>query len=708
MAKRVQLRRGTTVQTNAFTGALGEVTVDTDKDVVVVHDGATAGGFATAARANADGSVTVVNKTGVVLATIPAVGLLNNTLTSTATDQAATAAQVKVLQDGKLGISANAVSATKLATTRAITLTGDVTGTVNFDGTAAVSITTTVVDDSHSHIIANVDGLQTTLDSISKTVTATLPATAGWYRIATSAVDIGRNSGRFELDWTLSGNHGQVIFNAAIMYSTGVALNQNLFSTYAASGLTKARIVYHTTNTANYAYLEVYNSTAAAIAVTATGLGLMGWTLLTPSTVGSIPTGYTSRELTFVDGQSTEGQYVSTVATGTAPLSVSSTTVVTNLNADLLDGYNTAVTATASSIPVRDAGGVLAGNILGSATSLATARTFTWTGDATGSVSFNGAANVSNALTLAASGVTAGTYEQVTVDAKGRVTSAANVITGLVTSTTSGGTTNLATTNTNTFLNVVETVGGSAISTGTSQQVTGAGTVTVASDTAGKLTITGAQAITGNAGTATKLATARTINGIAFDGTANITVPLGTINNTLTSTSTTEGLSANMGRALNAAKLDLTGGTLTGGLTAPSFTSTGTITADDGFVGNATSATKLSTASGSAPSYSVRAWANFNGVGSISIRGQGNVASITDNATGDYTINFATAMPDANYAVALTHASGAGAAGTFMIRAEIGEGAATLKTASALRVIYKGVGNGSLYDIADANVVIFR
>ena len=57
----------------------------------------------------------------------------------------------------------------------------------------------------------------------------------------------------------------------------------------------------------------------------------------------------------------------------------------------------------------------------------------------------------------------------------------------------------------------------------------------------------------------------------------------------------------------------------------------------------------LSTASGSAPSYSARAWVNFNGTGAVAIRESGNVSSITDNGTGDYTINFTTAMPDADY-----------------------------------------------------------
>jgi hypothetical protein len=64
---------------------------------------------------------------------------------------------------GKLPIGANAVSATKLATTRAITLTGDVTGTLNFDGTAAVSMVTVVGDDSHNHTTTNIDGLDTAL-----------------------------------------------------------------------------------------------------------------------------------------------------------------------------------------------------------------------------------------------------------------------------------------------------------------------------------------------------------------------------------------------------------------------------------------------------------------------------------------------------------------------------------------------------------------
>ena len=57
-------------------------------------------------------------------------------------------------------------------------------------------------------------------------------------------------------------------------------------------------------------------------------------------------------------------------------------------------------------------------------------------------------------------------------------------------------------------------------------------------------------------------------------------------------------------------------------------------------------------ASGTAPIYACRAWVNFNGTGTVSIRASGNVSSITYNGTGDYTINFTTAMIDSNYAPA--------------------------------------------------------
>ena len=63
-------------------------------------------------------------------------------------------------------------------------------------------------------------------------------------------------------------------------------------------------------------------------------------------------------------------------------------------------------------------------------------------------------------------------------------------------------------------------------------------------------------------------------------------------------------------------------------------------------------------ASGSAPIYACRAWVNFNGTGTVAIREYENVSSITDNGTGNYTVNFTTAMPDANYVVASIGSAG--------------------------------------------------
>jgi hypothetical protein len=49
------------------------------------------------------------------------------------------------------------------------------------------------------------------------------------------------------------------------------------------------------------------------------------------------------------------------------------------------------------------------------------------------------------------------------------------------------------------------------------------------------------------------------------------------------------------------------------------------------------------------PNFGARAWVNFNGTGTVAIRASGNVSSITDNGTGNYTLNFTSALPDANY-----------------------------------------------------------
>jgi hypothetical protein len=84
-------------------------------------------------------------------------------------------------------------------------------------------------------------------------------------------------------------------------------------------------------------------------------------------------------------------------------------------------------------------------------------------------------------------------------------------------------------------------------------------------------------------------------------------------------------------------------GTITGAATLATTVANPTFTTP-----NINSA-QFATVSGTAPIYPCRAWVNFNGTGTVAIRASGNVTSITDNGTGDYTVNFTTAMPDVNY-----------------------------------------------------------
>jgi hypothetical protein len=115
----------------------------------------------------------------------------------------------------------------------------------------------------------------------------------------------------------------------------------------------------------------------------------------------------------------------------------------------------------------------------------------------------------------------------------------------------------------------------------------------------------------------------------------------------------------------------------------------------------------LSTASGSAPSYSARAWVNFNGTGTVAIRASGNVSSITDNGTGYYTLNFATAMSDANYSYLAksTRTTNNTAASTDMNTSAVG-----VDPATGTLIIKTGFNSGvnTTEDSPNVTVAIFR
>ena len=111
---------------------------------------------------------------------------------------------------------------------------------------------------------------------------------------------------------------------------------------------------------------------------------------------------------------------------------------------------------------------------------------------------------------------------------------------------------------------------------------------------------------------------------------------------------------------------------------------------------------KLATnASGDAPVYACRAWVNFNGTGTVAIRASGNVSSITDNGTGNYTINFTTAMPDANYSVA-------GTGGQFSVANQNRNVASSIYTTSSVRALVAQTDTGAYIDTDVVSVQIFR
>jgi hypothetical protein len=113
-------------------------------------------------------------------------------------------------------------------------------------------------------------------------------------------------------------------------------------------------------------------------------------------------------------------------------------------------------------------------------------------------------------------------------------------------------------------------------------------------------------------------------------------------------------------------------------------------------------------ASGSAPIYAARAWVNFNGTGTVAIRASGNVTSITDNGTGDYTINFTTAMPDINYSVVSSNSYTSGNPPANTGNAIVSTPWTPTSTSNARVVTLYTTGTVAAFDTAAYFVAIFR
>lgn len=101
-----------------------------------------------------------------------------------------------------------------------------------------------------------------------------------------------------------------------------------------------------------------------------------------------------------------------------------------------------------------------------------------------------------------------------------------------------------------------------------------------------------------------------------------------------------------------------------------------------------------------------KAWVNFNGVTTATVRAAFNVSSVVRNAAGDYTVNFTNAMQDANYVV-VTAAAG-GASGSCVLGGNTISSNDIVYSTGSVRVYAPDCSSNTNTDIAYANVAIFR
>ena len=151
------------------------------------------------------------------------------------------------------------------------------------------------------------------------------------------------------------------------------------------------------------------------------------------------------------------------------------------------------------------------------------------------------------------------------------------------------------------------------------------------------------------------------------------------------------------------ANADGSGAVQIGGTDAVSISAALGITFATGVDGNF----KMNSGYGSiATAFGCRAWVNFDGTGVVAIRASGNVSSITDNGMGDYTANFTTALPDANYSWV---GSCMTATTSVTVRGTVQQRSNQTSTTSALPIsTMTGDTSTASTDVAVVNLAIFR
>lgn len=339
----------------------------------------------------------------------------------------------------------------------------------------------------------------------------------------------------------------------------------------------------------------------------------------------------------------TAGQLISTIATGTAPLSVSSTTKVANLNADLLDGYTTDSAATPNTVVIRDANGsfsanVITANLSGNATTAGTVTTATQP-NITGvgvlsTLSVSGNANVGNI------GASNGVFTNVSGDGSGLSNIAGGNVTGTVANATYATNAGLATTATT----ATSATTAGTVTTNAQPNITSVGTLSALAVTANVVagnvyansgTIKGAY-LAGDGWQISNISVAA--GSFIVNGTSNVSVDLnGNVNTSVAGVSNVQVVTST---GVNVAgTLNVTGNANVGNIGATGVISTR-------LTGSLTTASQPNVTSvGTLTGLTVSGLTNLGPNGNVTITGGVNGAFLRTNGSGSLTWDTATLVP---------------------------------------------------------------